>query len=89
MQGIEFTLPDGAADPTTAMAVQQETTNHNLLTLTCGPEANVVRLIPPLTVSADEIDLGLKRFEDALASVSQRLSSPSHNANRSSDSSRC
>ena len=63
MAGIEF---DSAA---TAAAVQQATTSHGLLTLTCGPAGNVVRLIPALVVTADEIELGVHRFAAALAAT--------------------
>ncbi|WP_163167991.1 aminotransferase class III-fold pyridoxal phosphate-dependent enzyme [Arthrobacter sp. Alg241-R88] len=69
MQGIEFTAPDGSPDAATAAAVQQATTEQKLLTLTCGPEGNVVRLIPALVVTEDEIDAGLSRFEAAVAAV--------------------
>ncbi|MCH6468429.1 aspartate aminotransferase family protein [Sinomonas terrae] len=69
MQGIEFTLEDGTADAATAAAVQQATTGQGLLTLTCGPSGNVVRLIPALVVTQDEITLGLQRFEAAVAAV--------------------
>ncbi|KHL04385.1 aspartate aminotransferase family protein [Sinomonas humi] len=69
MQGIEFTLEDGTADAATAAAVQQATTGQGLLTLTCGPSGNVVRLIPALVVTQDEITLGLQRFEAAVATV--------------------
>ncbi|GAC67258.1 aspartate aminotransferase family protein [Gordonia soli] len=70
MAGIEFvttdasgaTVPDSAA----AIAVQQATTGQGLLTLTCGPGGNVVRLIPALVVTEDEIRLGLHRFAAAL-----------------------
>lgn len=67
MQGIEFVDESGAPDAATAGAVQQATTTHELLTLTCGPAGNVVRLIPALVVTEDEIDLGLERFGLALA----------------------
>lgn len=69
MLGVEFTAADGTADAQTAAAVQQATTEQDLLTLTCGPEGNVVRLIPALTVSEEEITLGLQRFEAAVESV--------------------
>ncbi|MFC7959145.1 aspartate aminotransferase family protein [Rhodococcoides kroppenstedtii] len=70
MQGIEFTTADGRPDAATAAAVQQATTKQKLLTLTCGPEGNVVRLIPALVVTEDEITLGVDRFEAAVAAVS-------------------
>lgn len=69
MQGIEFTAPDGSPDAATAAAVQQATTEQDLLSLTCGPAGNVVRLIPALVVSEKEIALGLQRFEAAVEAV--------------------
>ncbi|WP_133753236.1 aspartate aminotransferase family protein [Naumannella halotolerans] len=69
MQGIEFSTSDGAPATEIATAVQQATTGHGLLSLTCGPRGNVVRLIPALVVSAEEIDLGLERFGAAVAQV--------------------
>ncbi len=72
MQGIEFVATDGSADSGTAAAVQQATTGHGLLSLTCGPAGNVVRLIPALMVTADEIALGLERFAAAVADVVER-----------------
>jgi 4-aminobutyrate aminotransferase len=72
MQGIEFVGPDGRPDSAGASAVQQATTRHGLLSLTCGPAGNVVRLIPALVVTSEEIDLGLQRFGAALADVFDR-----------------
>ena len=69
MMGIEFTGPDGQADPATAAAVQQATTRHGLLSLTCGPLGNVVRLIPALVVTEEEIDTGVERFAAAVGEV--------------------
>lgn len=72
MQGIEFVDGDGQPDAGTAAAVQQATTTHDLLSLTCGPAGNVVRLIPALVVTEQEIDLGLERFGLALEDVVTR-----------------
>lgn len=69
MLGIEFTAEDGTPDAATAGAVQQATTEQGLLTLTCGPSGNVVRLIPALVVTAEEISTGLERFEAAVGAV--------------------
>ncbi|MCQ9165883.1 MULTISPECIES: aspartate aminotransferase family protein [unclassified Arthrobacter] len=69
MVGIEFTAADGSPDAATAGAVQQATTEQGLLTLTCGPSGNVVRLIPALVVTAEEISTGLDRFEAAVGAV--------------------
>jgi 4-aminobutyrate aminotransferase len=40
--------------------------DQNLLLLTCGTYDNVVRWIPPLNVTSEQINDGLKAFEDAL-----------------------
>lgn len=69
MQGIEFTDADGRPDPGTAAAVQQATTRHQLLSLTCGPLGNVIRLIPALVVTPEEIRTGLERFGAAVDEV--------------------
>jgi 4-aminobutyrate aminotransferase len=69
MLGIEFTTPDGTPDPATALAVQQTTTKHGLLSLTCGPLLNVVRLIPPLVVTEQEVQIGAERFAAAVDEV--------------------
>lgn len=83
MQGIEFTAGDGTPDAATAAAVQQATTEQGLLTLTCGPAGNVVRLIPALVVSAEEITTGLERFEAALAAVAGAVPAASGTVERS------
>lgn len=35
--------------------------------LTCGTYGNVIRLLPPLVISAELLDEGLDVFEEALA----------------------
>ena len=55
------------ADAATAKAVQRACLEENLLLLTCGTYGNVIRWIPPLVVSAAEIDAALAIFEKAVA----------------------
>lgn len=69
MAGIEFVDAAGAPDAVTAAAVQQACIPERLLTLTCGPMGNVVRLIPALVVTEDEMATGLNRFEAALTAT--------------------
>lgn len=66
MQGVEFTAADSTPDGAAALAVQQAAIDEDLLLLTCGGYGNVVRVIPPLTVSESEIDLGLARLGAAM-----------------------
>ena len=69
MAGIEFVDDAGAPDSVSAAAVQQACIPEKLLTLTCGPMGNVVRLIPALVISEDEMATGLNRFEAALTAA--------------------
>jgi 4-aminobutyrate aminotransferase len=61
MIGVE--LRDGDA----AKRVQDRCFDAGVLVLTCGPGDNVLRLMPPLTVSDAELDLGLDALLAALA----------------------
>ncbi|MEX1079549.1 MAG: aminotransferase class III-fold pyridoxal phosphate-dependent enzyme [Homoserinimonas sp.] len=66
MQAVEFVTESGEPNADLAAAVQQAAIAENLLLLTCGPAGNVVRVIPALTVSAEEIITGIDRFGAAL-----------------------
>ena len=66
MQAVEFVTEHGEPNAALAAAVQQAAIAENLLLLTCGTSGNVVRIIPALTVSAEEITVGLDRFCAAL-----------------------
>ncbi|OZM73759.1 aspartate aminotransferase family protein [Amycolatopsis antarctica] len=67
--GSEFTTAEGKADSATAAAVQKAAAARGLLLLTCGAHMNVVRMIPPLVVTAEQIDEALAIWADAVASV--------------------
>ena len=53
MLAVELSSRDGAA------AVVDRCFDEGMLVLTCGRDAHVLRLIPPLTISDDELDLAL------------------------------
>ncbi|OUS92959.1 aspartate aminotransferase family protein [Rhodococcus sp. NCIMB 12038] len=67
--GSEFTAADGAADRAKAAAAQQLAAKKGLLLLTCGAHMNVVRMIPPLIVTADQIEDALKIWSEVLDEV--------------------
>lgn len=69
MVGVEFTTASGDADKETTQAVLKACLERNLLLLTCGSYENVIRWIPPLIVTADQIDEALDIFEEALQST--------------------
>ena len=56
--------PD-AARATTAAAFE-----NGLILLSCGLHGNVLRLLPPLTATVDELERGLDLLEEALGDAS-------------------
>lgn len=69
MRSIEFVDDNGVPAPSLARKVQLAAEEHNLLTLTCSPYNNVVRVVPALNVSAQEIDEGAARLSAAVQEV--------------------
>ncbi|WCN03656.1 aminotransferase class III-fold pyridoxal phosphate-dependent enzyme [Streptomyces sp. M92] len=76
MIGIELTAPDGTADaaprgarPGTAAAVQWECLRRGLIVDLAGPSGNVVRLLPPLIVTEEQMSAVLDRLADAVQAV--------------------
>ena len=72
MIGIELADADNTPRPELAGAVQKRAIDEDLLLLTCGLRDNVVRVIPPLTVSAEEIETGVERLLKTFAAVLPR-----------------
>lgn len=69
MIGVEFRSLDRKPDKITTKAVVTECFNNKLMLLTCGTYDNVIRWIPPLIVTEDEIDMAVSIFTDAIRSV--------------------
>jgi len=72
MIGNEFRDGDGKPDPATAAAVQQEAARRGLLLLTCGAWGQVVRFIPALVVTSDQVDEAASIWADAVGAVVAR-----------------
>jgi len=65
MVGVEFGQP-GMPDAAMAKAVQKAAFERGLLLLTCGTWDNVIRWIPPLLVTAEQIEEALSIFAASL-----------------------
>jgi 4-aminobutyrate aminotransferase len=59
VRGVGLMIGVELADAATAEAVQQRCIDAGVIVLNCGPHGEVLRLIPPLTITADELDHGL------------------------------
>lgn len=66
MIGTEFRDAGRKPDKKTAKSVAKACHQRGLMLLTCGPWDNVIRWIPPLIVSAAQIEESLSIFEAAL-----------------------
>ncbi|MBX7161507.1 MAG: aspartate aminotransferase family protein [Acidimicrobiia bacterium] len=68
MVGCELVgAEDGSPDPVRARAVVDHCRHESrVLFMTCGTAGNVIRWMPPLVVSPEEIDRGLQAFAAAL-----------------------
>jgi 4-aminobutyrate aminotransferase len=69
MVGSEFCHLDGSPDPATAQRAQQAAADLGLLLLTCGVYGNVVRMMPALVVTAEQIDEALALWAKAVAAA--------------------
>lgn len=68
MVGVEFGRP-GAPEPATAKAAVKAAFERGLMLLTCGTFDNIIRWIPPLVVTEEQIEEALHIFAAALDRV--------------------
>ena len=64
---IGFELAERSPDR--AKAIVDAAFERGLLLLSCGLDGNVLRLLPPLTVTDEELDRGLTLLEESLAAA--------------------
>lgn len=69
MVAVEFTHLDGRPAPQVAAQVLQHCLKQRLLLLACGTYKNVLRWIPPLVVSEEQVEEALGGFGAALRSL--------------------
>ncbi|HEX6867443.1 MAG TPA: aminotransferase class III-fold pyridoxal phosphate-dependent enzyme, partial [Candidatus Limnocylindrales bacterium] len=73
MVAIELVKPgdgDGRVpDPDLTKRIQAEALARNLIVLTAGTYVNVIRIIPPLVTTADEVDLALRILDESLTAA--------------------
>lgn len=67
MIGVDLVKPGtNTPDPDAFPFLAKHTREHGLLILDCGPNANVIRFIPPLCVTQEELDQGIDLIDAAL-----------------------
>jgi 4-aminobutyrate aminotransferase len=71
MVGSEFTAADGRPEPATAQRAQRLAADRGLLLLTCGAFGNVVRMIPPLVVNAEQVEEAVTIWSDVVRAAQE------------------
>ena len=70
MVAAELTKADGSPDPAHTSAVMTHCLQeHHVILMSCGADGNVIRFMPPLVVSEDQISQALAAFDAALAAT--------------------
>ena len=68
MAAVEFT-ENGKPSSEKAKAVIKAAAKRNLLLLSCGTYSNIIRWIPPLIVTREQVSEALSLFEEALEDI--------------------
>jgi 4-aminobutyrate aminotransferase/(S)-3-amino-2-methylpropionate transaminase len=76
MQAVEFVTDRATRKPDAALttAIVAEAEARGLILLTCGTRANVVRLLPPLTIPFEVLEEGLDILEASVESAIMKTS---------------
>ena len=66
MIGVDLVDSDREPDPAAFEAVARHSLAEGMFILPCGPEVNIIRFIPPLNVSIEDLDTGIDIIDRAL-----------------------
>lgn len=73
MAAIELVKDRNTKEPATeeVKAIMQETHNKGLITISAGIYGNVLRFLPPLVITDEQLEDGLAILETAIAKLSK------------------
>jgi 4-aminobutyrate aminotransferase len=69
MIGVELVAPDGTPAGDACERLMAWCRERGLLLINCGPDRNVLRLVPPLTIGDDELEQALSIIDEGLGTV--------------------
>jgi 4-aminobutyrate aminotransferase len=69
MIGVELSTPDAKPDGEGCERLMAWCRDHGLIIINCGPDRNVIRFIPPLTIADEELDQALDILEAGLEAL--------------------
>ncbi len=67
MIGVELVKEGREPDSEAFAVIAREANRRGLFILNCGPDDNVIRFIPPLNVSLDDLEAGINILDEAIA----------------------
>ncbi len=67
LYGLGFIYGIDVHDAEYATRIRKKAFDNGLLFETCGPKRSVIKMIPPLTISVDELEKGLNIFKNSLS----------------------
>ena len=66
MVGIELVKKDGTPDPDAFTHLCDHAVSEGLIIVNCGPDGNIIRLIPPLVTTLEELSKALDILETGI-----------------------
>lgn len=69
MIGVELANPDGTAAGAACEGLLDWCREHGLIIINCGPDRNVIRLIPPINISDGELDQAMDILESGIGAL--------------------
>ena len=66
MIGVELVGQDRVPDSDAFGVISREAQKNGLFILSCGPDTNVIRFVPPLNVSLDDLETGIDILDRAI-----------------------
>ncbi len=67
MIGIDLVKEGNTPDPDAFKPIAQHAFEAGMFILNCGPDGNIIRFIPPLNVSMDDLDRGIDILAEGVA----------------------
>ncbi len=67
LYGLGFIYGIDVHDSEYAARIRKKAFDNGLLFETCGPKRSVIKMIPPLTISVDDLEKGLNIFKNSLS----------------------
>lgn len=77
--GVELINPDGSEGTEICKYVKNRMRDHRILIGSEGPKDNILKIRPPLTIEADDVDMILWALRDVLAEVGDYAPAPACN----------